>query len=123
MFFSIVYLSYRFIWAGKYCFEKEIFGKYKGTIPAYKIQSDNSILEVGASAIYIDLVEDIIDVKIGNMQMHGTYRILFKAKTYYLLEARMEGQTYSERIKMYIKGKTLEREGLYPQPKTELEKI
>lgn len=103
--------------------KKKYYGKYKGEISAYKVQSDKSVLEVGESVIYIDLSEDVMDIKIGNFQMHGSYRVLFKTKTYYLLEARMEGQTYAERIKVFIKGKTAEREGLYPQPNTELEKI
>jgi len=103
--------------------KNKYFGKYKGTIAAYKIQSDKAILEVGASAIYIDIAEDVIDVKIGNLQMHGTYRVLFKTKNYYLLEARMEGESYAERIKIYVKGGRAEREGLYPQPNVELEKI
>lgn len=108
---------------GSSSLKKKYFGKYKGTIPAYKIQSDTSIMDVGSSAIYVDLAKDLIDIKIGNMQMHGTYRVLFKTKKYYLIEARLEGESYAERIKIYLRGKTLEREGLYPQPDTELEKI
>lgn len=103
--------------------KKKYYGKYKGKISAYKVQSDKSVLEVGESLIYIDLSEEGMDIKIGNFQMHGSYRVLFKTKTYYLLEGRMDGQTYSERVKVFIKGKTAEREGLYPQPDVELEKI
>ena len=99
---------------GSSSLKKKYFGKYKGTIPAYKIQSDTSIM---------DVAKDLIDMKIGNMQMNGTYRVLFKAKKYYLIEARLDGESYAERIKIYVRGKTLEREGLYPQPDTELEKI
>lgn len=103
--------------------KNKYLGKYKGTIPAYKIQSDKSVLEVSESIIYVDFTKDAVDVKIGNLQMHGTYTVLFKTKAHYLIEAKMEGQSYTERIKVYRKGKTAEREGLYPQPNVELQKI
>lgn len=103
--------------------KNKYLGKYKGTIPAFQIQSDQTLMDVSASAIYIDIQsDDAIGIKIGNQQMQGTYRVLFKAKSYYLIEARMEGETYAERLKLYFKGKTIMREGLYPQPNTELEK-
>lgn len=123
MFLLLLFTPFICIAQGNISLKKKYFGSYKGTIPAYKIQSDKSILEVGASVIYIDILKDAIDVKIGNLQMHGTYRVLFKTKTYYLLEAKMEGQSYLERIEIYRKGKIAKREGLYPQPDTELQKI
>lgn len=123
MFLLLLFTPFICIAQGNISLKKKYFGSYKGTIPAYIIQSEKSILEVGASVIYIDILKDAIDVKIGNLQMHGTYRVLFKTKTYYLLEAKMEGQSYLERIEIYRKGKIAKREGLYPQPDTELQKI
>ncbi len=101
--------------------KKKYLGKYKGTIPAYQIQTDKEVLDVSSCAIYIDLQDDAIDMTIGNNKLTGTYTVLFKTKTYYLLEARMEGQTYAERIMVYVKGKKASREGLYPQPMAALE--
>lgn len=119
----LIFISFASFGQSNISLKNKYYGKYKGKIAAYKVQSDKSVLEVGECVIYIDISEDVMDIKIGNLQMHGSFRVLFKTKTYYLLEARMEGQTYAERIKVFIKGKTAEREGLYPQPNTELEKI
>lgn len=104
--------------------KNKYLGKYKGTIPSFQIQSDKGVINVSESSIYIDIQsDDAIGIKIGNQQMQGTYRVLFKAKTYYLIEARMESETYAERIKVFLKGKTISREGLHPQPDTILEKM
>ncbi len=102
--------------------KRKYIGKYKGTIPAYQIQTDKEVMDVTACSIYMNIEEDAIELTVGNNKFTGTYSVMFKTKTYYLLEARMEGQTYAERIMVYVRGKKASREGLYPQPMAALEK-
>ena len=102
--------------------KRKYLGKYKGTIPAYQIQTDKEVMDVTACSIYMNIEEDAIELTVGNNKFTGTYSVMFKTKAYYLLEARMEGQTYAERIMVYVRGKKASREGLYPQPVAALEK-
>lgn len=102
--------------------KKKYFGKYKGTIPAYQIQTDKEVMDVSSCSIYMTLDSDVIELTIGNNKMKGTYSVMFKSKTYYLIEARMDGQAYAERIMVYVRGKKASREGLYPQPMASLVK-
>jgi len=102
--------------------KRKYLGKYKGTIPAYQIQTDNEVMDVTACSIYMNIEADAIELTVGNNKFIGTYSVMFKTKTYYLLEARMDGQTYAERIMLYVRGKKASREGLYPQPMAALEK-
>lgn len=102
--------------------KKKYYGKYKGVIPAYKMNSNNEIVEVGETAIYIDIFKDQIMVKVGNNVRYGTYEIMFKADKYFLLDATIEGQLATERVMVYKRGKKLARDGMFPQPVTELER-
>ncbi len=102
--------------------KKKYLGKYKGTIPAYKMDIGDEIVEVGASAIYIDLTDKKIKLTIGNNTLNGTYEVMFKAKLYYLVDATIEGQLATERIIVYKRGRKISRDGMYPQPVTELKK-
>lgn len=101
---------------------KKYFGKYKGIIPAYKIDTSNELLEVGETAIYIDLFKDQIAVKVGNNKIYGKYTVMFEAKDYYLLDATMTGQLATERIMVYKKGSKIARDGMFPQPVCELKR-
>lgn len=102
--------------------KKKYFGKYKGTVPAYQIDTGAEILQVTESAIYINLAKDQISVTVGNNKMYGTYQVMFAAKTYYLLDAKIDGQLATERIMVYKRGRKIARDGMYPQPVTELKK-
>ncbi len=102
--------------------KKKYFGTYKGTIPAYKMDTGEEVVNVSSSAIYIEIKKDDITLAIGNNTLHGTYKVLFMAKTYYLLDVNIDGQLASERILVYKRGKKLSRDGMYPQPVAELKK-
>lgn len=103
--------------------KKRYLGSYKGTIPAYQVTVDLSIVEVSETPIYVHLMKDEITVTIGNRTLTGTYTVMFKANDYYLLDATMEGQLATERILVYKRGKHISRDGMYPQPVTELNKF
>ena len=48
--------------------------------------------------------------------------VMFEAQKYFLLDVKIEGQLATERIMVYKRGKKLSRDGMYPQPVTELRK-
>ena len=101
---------------------KKYFGKYKGTVPSYNIDAGEEIIRVSESMIYINIAKDEISVAVGNNKLYGTYKVMFEAKTYYLLDAKIDGQLATERIMVYKRGRKIARDGMYPQPVTELKK-
>jgi hypothetical protein len=102
--------------------KKKFFGSYKGTIPSYKMDTGDDVVDVSSSAIYIEITKEDMTIAIGNNALHGTYKVMFMAKTYYLLDVKIDGQLASERIMVYKRGKKLSRDGMYPQPVAELKK-
>lgn len=103
--------------------KKKYFGRYEGEIPAYKMDVGAEVVAVSPASIGIRIEEDSVFLTIGQRSLKGSYDVLFLAKTYYLLDAKMEGQLASERILVYKRGKKLSRDGLYPQPVSELRKV
>lgn len=102
--------------------KRKYFGKYKGTIAPYTYKEANKLIDVAETSIYIDLFKDDITIKIGSHEMKGIYTVMFEADQYYLVDAQMEGVLPTERIIVYKKGKHIGRDGLYPQPVTELDR-
>ncbi len=102
--------------------KKKYFGTYAGQIPGYKMNTGSGVVDVSSSAIYVLLDKGVIVVTIGNNKLTGTYEVLFEAKTYYLLDAKMKGQIAAERIMVYKRGKRISRDGMFPQPVSDLKK-
>lgn len=102
--------------------KKKYFGKYRGRISAYQYESDNRLIDVAETPILIDLFKEEITIKIGKNENRGTYEVMFEADDYFLVDAKMEGVLATERILVYKKGKKLGRDGMYPQPVSELER-
>lgn len=103
--------------------KKKFFGAYKGTIPAYKIDMGQDVVEVGPADIMIYISADKIEINIGKNALHGVYTVMFEASEYFLLDAKIDGQIANERIMVYKHGKKLSRDGMFPQPIAELRKI
>ena len=104
----------------EYTLKSRFLGQYKGEISSYNIDTGKKIVKVSSSAIYIELEKEKITITIGNNQLTGTYTVMFKAKKYFLIDARIEDQLATERIIVYKRGRKLSRDGMYPQPVTEL---
>lgn len=104
----------------EYTLKSRFLGKYKGEISSYNIDTGKKIMKVSSSSIYIELEKEKISITIGNNKLTGTYSVMFKAKKYFLIDARIEGQLATERIIVYKRGRKLSRDGMYPQPVTEL---
>ena len=102
--------------------KKKYLGNYSGQIPGYKYDTGSEVLDVAPTAIRIQLEEGKITLAIGSEVLTGTYYVMFKAKTYFLLDCDIDGQLASERIMVYKHGNRLRRDGMYPQPVSELTK-
>lgn len=102
---------------------KKFYGTYEGVIPTYNLDIGGQVVEVKSVRIKIELNEGEITQDIGNTSKKGTWKIIYEGKNYFILSAALEGQTVEERIVVYKKGHKLSREGIYPQPAAELNKI
>lgn len=102
--------------------KKRFLGNYKGEIPSYNIDTGEKIMKVSSSAIYLELNKDDLKLIIGNNELHGTYTVMFKAKTYFLVDAKIDNQLATERFIVYKRGRKISRDGMYPQPVSELNK-
>lgn len=100
--------------------KRKYFGKYKGIVSSYTYKEANKLIEVSETTIYVDLFKEEIRIKIGANEMTGSYVVMFEANDYYLVDAKMEGSIVTERIIVYKKGKRIGRDGIYPQPVSEL---
>jgi hypothetical protein len=103
--------------------KRKYFGNYKGQISSYKLDTSNEILDVGSTPIYIQINSNDVILTVGTRELRGFYEVMFEAKKYYLLEAELRGQVAPERIMVYKRGKHIARDGMYPQPVTELKKF
>jgi hypothetical protein len=103
--------------------KRKYLGSYVGMIPSYRVQSSEDIMFVTQSKILIKIGKNQVEMTVGGNTMFGTYEVMFEAKKYYLLDVTIDDQLATERIMVYKSGKHLSRDGMYPQPVTELEKM
>ena len=101
---------------------RKFYGKYKGTVPSYEINTGNELIEAGETPLYIVIRKSGVSVKVGERELIGTYVVLFKADDYYLFDCNMAGQMANERILVYKRGKKLSRNGMFPQAVSMLKK-
>ena len=100
--------------------KKKCFGTYAGTIPAYKYDSGSKLLDVAETDILLTINQKTVSIKIGANEQVYTYNIFFEASNYFLLNCTNPGNIVNERILVYKKGDKISRDGLYPQPTTQL---
>lgn len=100
--------------------KKKFLKSYSGIIPSYSMDVGDNVVEVTATPISIRIEKDSIFFEIGQNQFQGVYTVMFEAKKYYLLNAEIDGQFANERIMIHKQGRTISRDGLYPQPMAEL---
>lgn len=103
--------------------KRKFLGSYEGTIPGYKLESSQDIMNVGSTDIVITIGKNQVEITVGGNLLFGTFIVMFEAKTYYLLDVTVDGQLANEKILVYKRGRHLSRDGMYPQPVTELTKI
>lgn len=96
--------------------KKKYFGKYEGEITSFQLDSGQDLVSVDSTGISVEIDDSTVLITVGKNQLKGKYDVMFEAKTYFLLDCRIEGQLAGERIVVYKKGKKISRDGLYPQP-------
>jgi len=102
--------------------KKKLYGVYTGTIPGYTLDIGSDVIEVSSTSITIDLSEERVTQQLGNTLQQGTWEIVSSDKQVVVLSVRLEGQLTEELLTLYKKTKTISREGIFPQPTTELTK-
>ena len=102
--------------------KRKYMKSYSGIIPSYSMDVGDNIVEVTATPISIQIDKDSVYFKIGQNKFQGVYMVKFEANKYYLLNAVIDGQLANERVMVHKRGKIISRDGLYPQPMTELKR-
>lgn len=102
--------------------KRKYLAKYEGVVPSYSMGSALEVVDVEETPITVTIGKQFIYTTIGGRKLQGTYKVMFEAETYYLLDATMTGQMVNERILVYKRGKRISRDGMYPQPLADLEK-
>jgi hypothetical protein len=102
--------------------KRKYMKSYSGIIPSYSMDVGDNIVEVTTTPISIQIDKDSVFFNIGQNKFQGTYTVMFEANKYYLLNAVIDGQLANERIMVHKRGKTISRDGLYPQPIAELKR-
>jgi hypothetical protein len=103
--------------------KKSYFGKYVGTIAAYEMSAGASErIQIGTSAIEIQLSAKEIVVVIGTKTNKGIWTLVSENKTNFVIEGKMDNSSATEKILIYKKGKKIVREGIRPQPDVMLKK-
>jgi hypothetical protein len=96
--------------------KNKYFGIYKGKINSYQMETAGYLIGVSEAKIAIEIGPNMLSMSIGKSSFSGPYQILFEAKDYYVLEAKLLNQPIPERVLVYKKGKKVSRDGLFPQP-------
>jgi hypothetical protein len=107
----------------KLTLKKKYYGQYSGEIPAYSFETEDGAIDVSACSIQIAINEDEIKFEIGQNKFQGTFKVMFEANNYFLLDCLIPNQKATERVMVFKKGKKISRDGLYPQPMSFLKKI
>lgn len=124
IFFSlIIIIASSFTFAQKeITLKKKYLGAYNGTIPSYQIDSGTDLIDINAQKISISIKVDSIMFEINKNLYQGTYKVLFEASKYYVLNCTIDNRQIGERVVVYKRGNKISRDGLYPQPSAMLAK-
>lgn len=103
--------------------KKKFKGSYEGTISTFKLDTGEDLVDVESVPIRIVIEDDSVLFTIGKHQLSGTYKVMFEANKYFLLDCKIPARLAGERVVVYKKGKKISRDGLYPQPSAMLYKV
>ncbi len=97
--------------------KKKYCGNFTGMIPAYSMEIGNEIVGIDSAAIKIEiLIDGTIKYTIGNTTYSGKYNVNFISDAFIFVSANLVNQKAEEHLKIFLKDKHLEREGIFPQP-------
>ena len=100
--------------------KRKYYGTYVGQINEYPIDVGKKLIQVKSVPIRIEINAGYLQIQVGKLDSKGTYKVLFEADDYYVLDAVLENQSIGERIVIFKRGGKMSRDGLFPQPNAHL---
>jgi len=100
--------------------KRKYYGMYEGQINEYPLEVGKKLIQVNSVPIRIEVNSSYLNIQVGKLDTRGTYKILFEADDYYVLDAVMESHNRGERIVVFKRGRKISRDGLFPQPSARL---
>lgn len=99
------------------------FGEYSGTIAPFELVIDSVAVKVAGVPITIRFEKELnlFSQTIGNNQLTGTWMITKKTDAIIYLQVAFPGNIF-EQYELYLSEKKMVRNGIYPQPNTQLMK-
>lgn len=100
------------------------FGSYSGVIASFELVIDTVAIPVLSVPINVRFEKDssIFMQTIGESQLKGTWSIRKKTSTVIYLTVSFPNLAIEEQYELYLDDRKLLRNGMYPQPNTELSK-
>lgn len=99
------------------------FGEYSGTIAPFELVIDTVAVKVAGAPIVIRFEKELnlFSQTIGNSQLTGTWAITKKTTAIIYLQVTFPGNIF-EQYELHLSDKKMVRNGMYPQPNTQLMK-
>lgn len=108
---------------GQIKLKKKYCGSFSGTIPAYTMEIGTEVVGIDSTSIKIELnVDGNVKYTIGNIIYTGKYSVNFISDAFIFVSANLSNQKSEEHLKIFLKDKHIEREGIFPQPTAYLKK-
>lgn len=99
------------------------FGNYSGVIAPFELVIDTVVVKVAGAPITIRFEKELNTFvqTIGDSQLTGTWEITKKTTAIIYLKVTFPGNIF-EQYELYLTDKKMVRNGMYPQPNTQLMK-
>lgn len=99
------------------------FGEYSGTIAPFELVIDTVSVIVAGAPIVVHFEKELhfFSQTIGDSQLTGTWEITKKTTAIIYLKVTFPGNIF-EQYELYLTDKKMVRNGMYPQPNTQLMK-
>ena len=99
------------------------FGEYSGTIAPFELVIDTVSVKVSGAPIVVHFEKELhlFSQTIGDSQLTGTWEITKKTTAIIYLQVAFPGNIF-EQYELYLTDKKMVRNGMYPQPNTQLMK-
>ena len=123
--FLLVFFSISFLGVAQKPIDlkKRYFGNYEGPVNSFKLDTGEDLVDVEKTSMRISIDEKNVVFDVCRYHLEGTYKVLFEAQKYFVLDCTIPGRVAGERIVIYKRGKQISRDGLFPQPSAMLEKV
>lgn len=103
---------------------RKYFGNYSGVIAPFELVIDTITVPVSSVPIKVHFVKElnVFVQKIGESQVTGTWSVANKTNNVIYLTVHFTNLVSEENYELHLDDKKLIRNGMYPQPNTQLSK-